>query len=183
LATLLRFSDLTEIEATQPPREAICSDVGAGAPASLPCTRRRGGGSPLGWPGRATPPPREAICSDVGAGDPRHPSPAHRWKPPPLCGRGGSGKGAPPTPIPGSALNSDPHDLMFLGHWATPKSARRRIVALRPKAILGDPARSGGPHGGVPSRGIVGPVRSRRAFRLIPALLLDSDALFPPAPG
>jgi hypothetical protein len=40
----------------------------------------------------------------------------------------------------------------------------------------------GGPDGGVPSRGIVFPVGGRRAFCLIPALPLNSDALFPPAP-
>jgi hypothetical protein len=67
--------------------------------------------------------------------------------------------------------------------WHTlPESARRRIVALRPKAILSDPARGGGSHRRVPRRGIICPVGCRRAFRLIPALLLNSAALFPPTP-
>jgi hypothetical protein len=72
--------------------------------------------------------------------------------------------------------------MLARGMEWTPRSAPRRIVALRPKAILGDLARGGGSHGGVPSRGIVGPVGSRRAFRLIPALLIDSDAGFLPMP-
>jgi hypothetical protein len=45
------------------------------------------------------------------------------------------------------------------------------------KPLYGDPARGGGPHRSVPGRGIVGPVRSRRAFRLIPALLIGTRSV------